>query len=84
VKHFKNFQKINYASDRGILTPIENESLQFFKKPVRIVANLRDLRNRFTDAVALVNRDMLTRVWDEMDYRINLCRISKYGHIEHI
>jgi hypothetical protein len=27
-------------------------------------ANLRDLRNRITAAVALVNRDMLTRVWD--------------------
>jgi hypothetical protein len=29
-----------------------------------------DLRNRITTAVALVNLDMLTRVWDEMDYRI--------------
>jgi hypothetical protein len=27
---------------------------------------------------------MLTRVWDEMDYRIDVCRISKYGHIEHL
>jgi hypothetical protein len=27
-------------------------------------ANLRDLRNRITAAVALVNRDMQTRVWD--------------------
>jgi hypothetical protein len=34
--------------------------------------------------VALVNRDMLTRVWDEMDYRIDVCRISKGGHIEHL
>jgi hypothetical protein len=40
-------------------------------------ANLRDLRNRITAAVALVNRDMLTRVWDEMDYRNDVCRISK-------
>jgi hypothetical protein len=27
-------------------------------------ANLSDLRNRITVAVTLVNRDMLTRVWD--------------------
>jgi hypothetical protein len=39
--------------------------------------NLTDLRNHITAAVALVNRDMLTRVWDEMDYRIDVCRISK-------
>jgi hypothetical protein len=43
--------------------------------------NLRDLRNRITAAVALVNCDMLTRVWDEMDYRIDVCRIRKGGHI---
>jgi hypothetical protein len=27
---------------------------------------------------------MLTRVWDEMDYPIDVCRISKGGHIEHL
>jgi hypothetical protein len=47
-------------------------------------ANLRDLRNRITAAVALVNRDMLTRVWDEMDYCIDVFRISKGGNIEHL
>jgi hypothetical protein len=43
----------------------------FFKSP-HIVANHGDLRNRITAAVALVNRDMLTRVGDEMDYRIDV------------
>jgi hypothetical protein len=38
-----------------ILTPIENESLQVLFKAAHIVANLRDLRNRITAAVALVN-----------------------------
>jgi hypothetical protein len=47
-------------------------------------ANLRDLRNRITDAVALVNRDILTRVWDEMDYRLDVFRISKGRHIDHL
>jgi hypothetical protein len=65
-----------------ILTPIQNESLQGFLKPARIVSNIRDLRNRITAVVALVNRDMLTRVWDEMDYRIDVCRISNGVHIE--
>jgi hypothetical protein len=47
-------------------------------------ADLRDLCNRITAAVALVNRDMLTRMWDEMDYRIDVCRISKGEHSEHL
>ena len=45
---------------------------------------LQDLRNRITAAVALVDRDMLTRVWNEKDYRIDVCRITKGGHIEHL
>jgi hypothetical protein len=67
-----------------ILTPIENESLHVFFKPERIVSDLTDLRNRITTAVALDNRDMLTRVWDEMDFRIDVCRITKDGHMEYL
>jgi len=47
-------------------------------------ANLQDLRNRITAAMALVDRDMLTHVWNEMDYRIDVCRITKGGHIGHL
>jgi hypothetical protein len=36
--------------------------------------NLQDLHNRITAAVALVDRHMLTRVWNEMDYRKDVCR----------
>jgi hypothetical protein len=32
----------------------------------------------------MVDRDMLTRVWNEMDYRIDVCRIAKDGHIEQL
>jgi len=42
------------------------------------------LRNRITAAVALVDRDMLTSVWNEMDSRIDVCRITKGGYIEHL
>jgi len=38
---------------------------------------LQDLRDRITTAVALVDRDMLTRVWNKMDYRIYICRICE-------
>jgi hypothetical protein len=47
-------------------------------------ANLKDVRYSITAAVALVDRDMLTRVWDEMNYRIDVCCITKDGHIEHL
>jgi hypothetical protein len=50
----------------------------------RLPANLQYLRNLITAAAAQVDRDMLTRVWNEMDYRKNVSRITKGGHIEHL
>ena len=47
-------------------------------------ANLQELRDRITAAVALIDRDILTRVWNELDYRLVVCRISQGGHIEHL
>ena len=49
-----------------------------------VPANLHELRDRITAAVALIYHDMLTRVWNELDYRLDVCRISQGGHIEHL
>jgi hypothetical protein len=47
-------------------------------------ANLEDLRNRIPAAVALNDRDMLIHVWDEIDYRIDVCRVTKGEYIENL
>ena len=67
-----------------ILTSIEREIVEvFFKeKPAHIVTP--DLPLRDTATVALTDRDMHTRVRNEMDYRIDVCRITKGGYIEHL
>jgi hypothetical protein len=36
------------------------------------------------EAVSTVDRQMLQRVWQELDYRIDICRVTKGGHIEHL
>ena len=69
------------------LTPCDFFLWGFVKDTVFVsplAANLQDLRNRITAAVALVDRDMLTRVWNEMDYRINVFSITEGGYIEHL
>jgi hypothetical protein len=69
-----------------ILTQIERETLQVFLKKAR-AQSCRYLllgSSSITAAVALVDRDMLTRVWDDMDYSIDVCCITKGGHIEHL
>jgi hypothetical protein len=43
--------------------------------------DLQKLRQRIIAAVATINRDMLERVWTEMDYRIDVCRVIRGSHI---
>jgi hypothetical protein len=44
--------------------------------------DLQELRQRIIAAVVTINRDMLERVWTEMDYRIDVCRVTRGSHIE--
>jgi hypothetical protein len=36
------------------------------------------------EAVAAISREMLQRMWQELDYRIDVCRVIKGGYIEHL
>jgi hypothetical protein len=44
--------------------------------------DLQELRQHIIAAVATINRDMLERLWTEMDYRIDVCRVTRGSHIE--
>jgi len=46
--------------------------------------DLPQLRQRFVEAVAAINRQMLQHVWQELDYRVDICHVTKGGHIEHL
>jgi hypothetical protein len=43
-----------------------------------------DLKNRIEAAVATITPDWLIRVWQELDYRLDVCRLMKGEHIEHL
>jgi hypothetical protein len=45
--------------------------------------SLNELKQRITKAAASVDEDMLRSVWTELDYRIDICRVTKGSHIEH-
>jgi hypothetical protein len=65
-----------------ILTPIEKLS-KFFKGKAR--AHIcPDFPLGDSRTCMAVDRDMLTRMWSEMDYRIDVCHITKGGHIERL
>jgi hypothetical protein len=46
--------------------------------------DLPQLRQRIAEAVAAIDRDVAKRVWQELDYRINICRVTKCENIEHL
>jgi hypothetical protein len=52
-------------------------------RPSRSVT-LDDLKPRIKTATAGVDEGMLTRVWQEFDYRVNIWRVTKGVHIEHL
>jgi hypothetical protein len=52
-----------------------------FVPPVPVT--LDDLKQRITTATAGVE-EMLTRVWQEFDYCVDICRVTKGAHIEHL
>jgi len=39
---------------------------------------------RIIAAISEIDRDMLQRVWVKMDYRFDVCRVTKGGHVEHL
>jgi hypothetical protein len=39
---------------------------------------------RFIAAVKNIDAPMVTRVWQELEYRINVCRVTRGAPIEHL
>ena len=46
--------------------------------------DLADLKARIISAVKNIDAPMLTRVWQELEYRIYVCRVTRGAHIEHL
>jgi len=62
---------------------IENLS-KFFLYVPPLPRDLPQLRQRIMEAAAAIDRQMLQRVSQELDYRIDICRVTKGAHIEQL
>ena len=56
-----------YIKDRVYVSPVP--------------CDLPQLRQRIVEAVAAIESQMLQRIWQQLDYRIGICRVTKGGHI---
>jgi hypothetical protein len=43
-----------------------------------------EIKLRIAAAIRTIDRNMLQRVWDEPDYRLDICRVTNGAHIEHL
>ena len=46
--------------------------------------HLDELKTRVTEAVATIDNAMLGRVWQDLDSRLDVCRVTNGAHIEHL
>jgi hypothetical protein len=46
------------------------------------INDLQHLKARIRDAVATVTPNMLQATWNEVEYRLNICRATKGTHIK--
>jgi hypothetical protein len=44
--------------------------------------SIHEIRDRITHALQAITADMLHRVWDEFDYRVDVCRVTQDASIE--
>jgi len=47
-------------------------------------SSIPELKVRIRTAIEIITADMLQTVWNELDYRVDVCRITKGAHIEHL
>ena len=55
---------------------------QVYRPPLPPI--MKDLRFCVTETIVLVDGPILQRIWLEIEYRINVCRVTQGARIEHL
>jgi hypothetical protein len=48
-----------------------------------IPVDLQKIRDRIVKTIALVNANFLDKLWNKLEYRMDVCRITRGSHIDH-
>jgi hypothetical protein len=46
--------------------------------------DLQEIRDRIVNTIALLDANFLNILWDKLEYRLDVCRITRGSHIEHL
>lgn len=53
-----------------------------FRPP--LPATIEELKQEITEAILTVTPEMLQKVWNELENRVDITRVSGGGHIKHL
>ena len=80
----KSFCVLEYHTSKSVVTAqcaFRAKYAKVFVPP--LPCDLADLKARIIAAVKNVDALMLTCVWQELEYHIDVCRVTHGAHIEH-
>ena len=87
----KSFFVLEYHTSKSVVTVQRTQRTRLQRRPfVRGIHNLLKLgvcasRNQVViAAVKNIDAPMLTRVWQELEYRIDVCRVTRGANIERL
>jgi hypothetical protein len=80
----KAFCVLEFARRQSIVTVQRRFRTKFGKDPAGEEQRKEMVRRRIISAISIIDREMLRLVWAEMDYRLDVCRVTKGEHIEHL
>jgi hypothetical protein len=80
TKQQKAFCAVEYAKTTSVITVQRNFRRQFEVDP----PDKNSIKRWHTQLMetGCIWKDLLMRVWTEMDYRLDICRVTKGAHIE--
>jgi len=80
----KSFCVLEYHTSNSVITVQRSFRAKYAKIFVlTLPCDLADLKARIIAAVKNIDAPILTRVWQELEYRIDVCRVTRGAHIEH-
>jgi len=63
---------------------MDQEILEVFFHVPLLPASIAELKVQIRTATATITANMLQTVWNELDYHVDVSRITKGAHIEHL
>jgi hypothetical protein len=82
----KAFCVLQFAKTESVVTLQRRSRAKYHTEP-STDKTIREWYEKFEQSRCLcgaIHREMLQRVWQELEYRIDVCRVTKGGYIEQL